>query len=334
MITVIGEALMELALPSGSAMASDGVMLRALPGRGALTIAVSAARLGYPVALMTHLSRDALGRLLRRYAARNGVDVSGSPETDESTAILVGSADPRKGERPALYASGPSAWQWSASDLAWISPDTTILHIGSFAWCPAGGTARVLRMASRLRQRGALVSMDLAMCAEVMPTPGQGRVLLERVISSADVIQAGIDDIDWLYAGRAPQAVAEQWTRLGARLAIVTCGTSGVIAARAAGSMVYRPAYPADVVDAAGAADAFTAGVLTALHDHHGKHDQQGRHDQHDQHGKGEAGQALSALPVADVLDLASLIAGMTSERGGAGSPTAAELRERCHPRA
>jgi fructokinase len=317
MITVVGEALMDLTLPSGSAMTSDGVTLRALPGRGALTIAVSAARLGYPVALMAHLSRDVLGRLLRRYAAQNGVEVSGSPEVDEPTAILVGSAAPHKGERPTLYAGGPAAWQWSAGDLAWISPDTTILHVGSLAWCPAASTARVLRAASRLRQRGALVCLDLGMCAKVMQTPGQGRVLLERAIGAADVIQASIDDIDWLYAGRAPQSVAEQWARLGARLVIITCGASGVMAVRSAGSVVYRPAYPVDVVDAAGAYDAFTAGVVGALHDHH---------------RGGEAGQVLSALPIADVLDLASVIAGMTCERGGANPPTAAELRERVSP--
>ncbi|HTU71927.1 MAG TPA: PfkB family carbohydrate kinase [Trebonia sp.] len=317
MITVVGEALVDLTLPSGSAMTPDGVPLRALPGRGALSIAVSVARLGYPVALMAHLSRDALGRLLRRYAAQSGVDVSGSPEMDEPTPIHVGPAAPGKGERATFYASDPSAWPWTAGDLAWISAETTIVHVGSLAWCSAASTARVLRAASRLRQRGALVCLDLAMCAEVMPTPGQGRVLLERALRSADVIQAGIEDIDWLYAGRAPQSVAEQWARLGAGLAIVSCGAAGVLAVRAAGSVVYRPAFPVDVVDPTGARDAFTAGVLTALHDHH-----QG----------GEAGQALPALPVADVLDLASVIAGMTCERGGANPPTAAELKERVSP--
>lgn len=68
------------------------MILRALPGGSALNIAVAAARLGYPAALMARLSDDPYGKLLRRYAIANGVDLSGVADADEPTAIAVAPA--------------------------------------------------------------------------------------------------------------------------------------------------------------------------------------------------------------------------------------------------
>jgi sugar/nucleoside kinase (ribokinase family) len=87
------------------------------------------------------------------------------------------------------------------------------------------------------------------------------------------------------------------------------------MAIREPGIVVHRPAYPADVVDTTGARDAFTAALLVALHGH----------QQEDGGARG-----LAAGPLADMLDLASLVAGITCERPGSDTPTAAELRDRC----
>jgi fructokinase len=307
MITVVGEALIELA-PT-----ADAAVLRALPGGSALNIAVAVARLGCPAALIARLSGDPFGKLVRGHAERNGVDLSGSPEADEPTAIAVASTGISADVRPSLYSSGASSWQWTPGDLAWISADTTVLHIGSLVWSAPSSAANVLRTAGRLRQRGVLVCMDLTVHPEVMRTPGQGRILLERSLRSADVARASVEDIGWLYPGRAPQAVAAQWLNLGPGLVVLTSGGSGAMAFRGPGSVLHRPAYPAAVVDSAGAEDAFTAVLLAALYEH----------------GKKGAAAALSAVPLADVLDLACLVAGMTCERPGADPPTAAEVRDR-----
>lgn len=310
MITVIGEALIELA-PT-----SDAATLRALPGGSALNIAVGAARLGHSAALIARMSRDPFGQLLRRYAARNGVDLSGAPEADEPTAIaLAPAAGIGRDVRPTLYSSGTPSWQWQPGDLAWIPAQTSVLHIGSLMWSAAASAAQLMRAASRLRQRGALVAMDLTVHPEVMRTPGQGRILLERSLRSADVIRTSIEDIGWLYPGRAPQAVGEQWLRMGPGLVIVTSGAGGAMAFRGAGSVLHRPAaYPAVVADTAGAGDAFTAALLTVLHEHR---------------ESGGAARELATATLAGALDIASLVAGMTCERQGADPPTAAELRQR-----
>jgi fructokinase len=156
-----------------------------------------------------------------------------------------------------------------------------VLHIGSVIHWPAPVMERILHTAARLRQRGALVCVDLNVRPEVIQamdaTPGQARILLDHPIRLADVVRANTEDVAWLYPGRAPQAVAESWLRLGPGLAVITSGTSGVMAIRGAGSALHRRAavgYAADAgltrsdatVDTFRAADAFTAGLLGSLY--------------------------------------------------------------------
>jgi fructokinase len=314
MITVMGEALIHLA------RTSDAALLRASPGGNALNVAVAAARLGYPSALVARLSRDRYGQELRRYAEVNRVDVSGATDADEPTMIAVDSpgavagtpAEP--GPRARLYAGGALSGHWVPADLAGLARDTSVLHVGSFVWWDTGSAARILRSVSLMRKRGAAVWMDVKAYPELMLTPGQSRILLERPLSSADIIQAATYDIGWLYPGRAPQAVAEQWLELGPAMVIVT-SRNGSLVFRESGSVTHwPPARPARMVDRAGVEETFTAVLLGALHD---------------RAQKGEGVRTLSADALAHLLKVATLAAGITGERAGADSPTAAELGAR-----
>jgi fructokinase len=294
MITVLGEALIDLAL------APDDETVQAQPGGSALNIAVGAARLGYPAALMARISRDPFGELLRRYAIRNGVDLSAAPDADEPTAIAVAPGDAGRPADAGVYSAAAAGWQWTSDELSWIPASTTVLHVGSLAWCAAPSATRVLHAAARARRRGALVSMDLNLHPEVMGTPGRGRILLERAFKVADVVRAGLEDISWLYPERAPQAVAEQWLRLGPGLIVVDCGPSGAMAIRGSGSILHRPAYPAEAIEGAGAGDAFTAALLGAMH-------RLG--------DEGKSPRALTARDLAGVLDGAILAAATRQNR-------------------
>jgi fructokinase len=287
MITVLGGGIVNL-VPT-----PDETVLRAVPGGSAFSIAIETARLGFPTALMVRLSRDPLGQMLRRHATRSGVDLSAAPEADEPTTIALVPAHrtARNGSRregcqhPAargsLYVAGTASWQWSPAELGWIPRTTTVLHIGSVIHWPAPVMGRILHAAARLRQRGALVCLDLNIRPEVTQalreTPGQARILLDRPIRLADVVRANTEDIAWLYPGRAPQAVAESWLRLGPGLAVITSGATGVLAIRGSGSALHRRAdvhYATGAglpdgdaaVDTFRAADAFTAGLLGGLY--------------------------------------------------------------------
>jgi fructokinase len=308
MITVIGEAFIDL-IPT-----ADEAMVRALPGGRPLRVAVAAARLGYPVALMARLSRDRFGQVLRRHAARHGVDLSAAPDADEpATVAAAGPArGPAHGAGRRLYYLGTADWQWSSAELAALPEATSVLYLSTLACCVPPAAGRILRRVARQRSRGALTVLDVRAHPEVMETPGRGRVLLDGPVRAADVIRASAGDLGWLYPGRAAEDVARQWLRLGPRLVIISRGAAGALAVRGAGSVLHRPAWPAQVTGTAGAGDAFTAALLGRLH------------------GLGQTGRRVETLAgreLADLLDQAALVAGVACERPGADTPTAVEVR-------
>jgi fructokinase len=193
------------------------------------------------------------------------IAVSG-PGPDGSIADVRGSPG-------SLYFHGTASWQWSSEELRYLPATTTVLYIGSLAGCVPPGSGRILRTAARQRSRGVTVFADLSVCPEVVGTPGRGRLLIDRLIRSADVVKASIDDIGWLHPGRSPEAVACQWLALGPKLAVITCGADGVMAINKTGAVVHRPAHPiralhpARALHPVGADDAFTASLLGGLHD-------------------------------------------------------------------
>jgi fructokinase len=312
MITVIGEALIDL-VP-----ASDDATWRALPGGSPLNVAIGAARLGHPTALMARLSSDCFGQQLRRHALRNGVDLVAAPEAEEPTTLAVAMPGAASASRRSFYLQGTADWQWSIAELARIPGATTVVHLGSLACCVAPGAARVLRAAARQRRRGALVCVDPNVCPEVMGTPPRGRLLVERMVMSADVVKASTEDIGWLYPGRALEDVAGHWLGLGPELVVITCGGDGAMALRGTGTVLHRPAHPARVVDTFGAGDAFTAALLGELR----------RLRQ-----AGASLRALSSQGLARLLDTCAVAAGLTCERAGADLPTAIELNHALHSR-
>ncbi len=321
MITVIGEALIDL-VPT-----PDSTTLSAVPGGTALNVAVGAARLGHPTALMARLSSDYFGQILRRHAARNGVDLGAAAEADEPTTLAATTLAATLAVTPAatlaatpgaafrtrgrLYLQGTADWQWSTAELARIPAGTTILHLGSLACCVAPGAARILKAAAVQRRNGALVCLDPDVCPDVLGTPARGRLLVERMVMSADVVKASTEDIAWLYPGRALEDAAAHWLRLGPELVVITCGGDGAMALRGTRTVLHRPAYPARVVDTSGAGDAFTAALLGEL----------GQLSQ-----AGASLPALSGPDLARLLDICAAAAGLTCERTGADLPTRTEL--------
>lgn len=275
MITVLGGALINL-VPT-----ADETVLRAFPGGSALNIATATARQGFPVALMARLSRDPFGQMLRRYARQSGVDLSAAPEADEPTTIAVvpaGSAQRHGGrwERDGSIYVERTAWrQWTSAELEWMPSATTVVHVGSVTHWPGPVLMRILRAAARFQQRGAMLVIGPgarpSAAAALMETPGENRILFDRAVRSADVIQASVDDIAWLYPGKAPEAVAESWLHTGPDLLVIIRGPGSAVALREPGIAVHRPsrrAANANGEDGSGAnaAEAFTAGLLGALY--------------------------------------------------------------------
>ena len=287
MITVIGQAMVKLVTGPGSGL------MQASPGGGAFTTAIRAAQLGYPTSLMARLSRDPLGQFLRMQAASNGLDVSAAPEADEPTMIAVTSADADSGGTDSLYFRDTASWQWSAAELGWIPAGTTVLNLDVLDCCVLPGSTWVLRAAARQRNRGAIVCLNVTVTPAVMGSPTRGQSLVDRPVKAADLITTSLEDISWLYPGRAAEAVARLWLAQGPELVVITCGCDGLVAVRKSGTVLYRATglQPSSVT---GFDAAFTGALLGGLHE---------------LSDAGVSVEALSASELASVLDTATATA-------------------------
>ncbi len=303
-ITVIGQAMVKLVRAPGSSL------MEASPDGSAFTTAIWAARLGYPTALMARLSRDSLGQFLRMHAASNGLDISASPEADEPTMISVVSADRDTDSTDSLYFRDTASWQWSAAELGWIPANTTVLTLDLLDCCVLPGSTWILRAAARHRSRGAIVCLNVTAKPAVMGSPTRGQLLMDRPIKAADVVTASLEDISWLYPGRAAEDVARLWLAEGPALVVITCGSDGLVAVRKSGTVLYR----ATRLQAASVADfdaAFTGALLGGLHE------------------LSDAGvriEALNTSELASVLDTATATASR-SDTSCLNLATASELR-------
>jgi fructokinase len=294
-ITVVGEALVDLIedLPH--------------PGGSPANVAVALARLGRPVRLLTQLGRDAHGELLRAHLRDNGVELAPGSLVD---AARTSSA------RTHLSADGQASYEF---DIGWrrfeppVLDAPACLHTGSLATMLAPGAEAVLAMVRACRHYS-IICFDPNCRPSLVDDREATRDRVEAMVAESDLVKASLDDLAWLYPGRAHQEVGRDWLERGARLVVVTLGGDGAWAGTPHRSATVQ-ASPVKVVDTVGAGDAFTAGLLFAL---------------------GEA-KLLDAARRADLASLdepaltgllafASRVAAVTCTRRGADPPTLAEL--------
>jgi fructokinase len=282
------------------------------PGGSPLNVAVGLARLDHETSMMARLSGDTFGRVLRRHADHNRVDLRAAPSAVEPTTLAVVSLDDEGRASYDFYLDATADWQWSAEELARLPEETTILHTGSLAsWTTPGGEL-IAGLVRRVRASGDIIlSYDPNVRPRLLGTPERGQALVERSVAAAHVVKASDEDLSWLYPDKWPATVAADWLKLGAALVVVTQGAQGATAYTEHTRPVQRAAPVITLVDTVGAGDAFTSGLLSALDDLHV-----------DVSGLASLGEP----ELADIVDHAILVSALTCERAGADPPGRAEV--------
>ena len=161
---------------------------------------------------MARLSGDTFGRVLRRHAERNRVDLRASAAATEPTTLAVVSLDEEGRASYDFYLDATADWQWSAEELARLPDQTTILHTGSLAsWTPPGGDL-IATLVRRVRAAGEIVlSYDPNVRPRLLGAPERGQALVERNVAAAHVVKASDEDLRWLYPDKWPATVAADW---------------------------------------------------------------------------------------------------------------------------
>lgn len=213
-------------------------------GGNALNVAVGLGRAGYEVAYLGAVGDDEHGRLIRAEAGAAGVDVSRVKVLAAAVSAVTHVKLDGQGERQFLSekhgASG--LFRPSKEDLAFLS---------TRAWVHAANLISAVAVLPRLAARGVRLSYDFSDRAD----PAK----LERLCLAVEVAFFSVPDGDERTAAdRASDAVSR-----GSRIAVVTRGKEGSLAATANGVLA-QPATAVDAVDTLGAGDAFIAAFIAA----------------------------------------------------------------------
>jgi fructokinase len=303
MITVVGEALLDLVAEAG------GRSFAAHPGGSPANVAVGLGRLGSPVRLATHLADDVPGRLISRHLHDSGVLVDLLPAATTTTSLAFAAVDEHG------VASYDFRVSWDVTRGPEPGPGCRCLHTGSLAATLRPGADVLDAMLTDERDRGEVtISLDPNIRPSLLGSREAVRERLERQIGRCDVVKASGEDLSWLYRGEPPARVAARWLRSGPALVVVTLGVAGAYAIGRS-CEVSRPAVPVAVVDTVGAGDAFTAGLLDGLR----RADLLG----------GDRRERLAALDggtLTGLLDFALRVAGLTCGRAGADPPRLRDL--------
>jgi fructokinase len=295
-VWVCGEVLIDV-LPSG-----------AVVGGGPANTAKALARLGHEVAFIDGISTDAYGVKARAELAADGVDLSLALTSDLPTAVAEVTLAADGGASYVFKLDKTATFDFNSS---WL-PDPSrykpqVLHIGTLA---------------TLVQPGADVLFDWALaCADFAPVVFDPNIrpqvlsdrdkyvaLVEKWIGISSVVKLSDDDFEWLYPGKSPESIANQWLQSGAALVVMTRGADGLIGYTSDG-VVEVAGEKVNVVDTVGAGDTVGAIIVQGLIT------------------DGLLNMRGSVLK--DVLRRAAVAAAITCSRAGAQPPYAHEIREK-----
>ena len=302
MIVVCGEALIDI-IPAG-----DDTR-RPVPGGGPFNTARALARLGAPTAFLGRLSTDAFGVGLANELVADGADLSLVSYGPEPTTLAVAELDGDGLAEYEFYVHGTSAPNLTLEMVpAKLPAEVNALHIGTLGLV-LEPMATTLTEVARREGEHRLLMVDPNVRPQVVTDAERFRGRLDRLVGHSTIVKASEGDLSWLYPQLDCEVAAGRMLDLGARLVLVTLGSSGALAVSSAGTV--RVAAPkVEVVDTIGAGDAFGAGVLAWLNDH-----DELRPDL-----------ALDKEGLASMLVFACLVAAVTCSRAGADPPWRTEL--------
>ena len=247
MIGTIGEGLYELGVDEG---AVDGQPRQGYGGDAANT-AVMAAKLG-GARFCGRVGDDALGRLLREFWQRGGVDTRFVAADDAPTGIYVNERLAGGGFRFHYHRRGSAGSRLSVDDVddAFLEGLDALHYTGVTLAISTSAAAAARLAARRSRERGALVSFAVNHRPALNPDLRE----LAAAASGADIVFVSSEESELVLGAAAPSVPAREL--------VLTLGAEGAVAF-ADGDEIRVAAPEVATADASGAGDAL-AGVYLA----------------------------------------------------------------------
>lgn len=235
-------------------------------GGSAANVAVAAARLGHPSALLSRVGDDPFGRYLRAELERLVVSADQVVvDPDLPTPITFCEIFPPD-HFPLYFYREPKA-----PDLNIDANDWDLDLVGSVPvlWFTATGLSQepsygAHLTALRRRDRRAHTIFDLDYRPTLWPDLTQARPRVAEALAHATVAVGNREECEVAVGETDPERAAAALLDRGVELAIVKQGPAGVLARTASESIVVPP-HPVEVVNGLGAGDAFGGALIHGL---------------------------------------------------------------------
>ena len=255
-IVGLGEPLVEFNERQG-----DGTYLKGFGGDASNCI-IAAARSGARTGFVTRLGADLFG--------------DGILELLESEAVDTSHVMRDAGAQTGVYfvSHGPDGHEFSyrraGSAASLIGPDdipddyiagARILHLSGISLAISASAAdAAFHAIAAAREGGTLVSVDSNLRLNLWPLD-RARAVIHAAMAQCDIALPGYDDAVLLTGRKSPDAIADYYLDLGARVVALTLGAEGtLVAAREQRERV--PSIDVEPVDATGAGDTFDGAFL------------------------------------------------------------------------
>ena len=260
----IGEALVDLISESIAESLEDAKAFRSFIGGQPTNLTMTMAQLGNRVALAACLGEDGFGRHIQRQLDQAGVNTGFVQFTSQAPTTLVVNTRQTKTPDFAIYRGADSLLRPS-QDQYLAAQNSKIVHTSAFALGREPARSTILQSLDAAHENGNVVTLDPNYHPRNWPDVPDFTEILHEAFQFVDITKPSIEDCSRLIGpNRTLPEYAAAFLEWGARIVLITQGSSGVFLATADGDRYHVRANPTPVVDVTGAGDAFWAGFLTA----------------------------------------------------------------------
>ena len=232
-------------------------------------VAIGLARLGLAVGWASRLGADSMGRYLLATMQREGIDCSKVVSDPAQRSGLMLKARTSDGSDPPIkyHRAGSAASRMGPADVdeAWLRSARHLHATGVFAAVSASTLDAAKKSVRVMREAGRTVSFDPNLRPTLWGSTEKMRHEVNGLAAQADWVLPGLEEGRLLSGETTPEAVAQYYRKLGARLVVVKLGPEGAYFDGEAGCGQVA-GFPVDkVIDTVGAGDGFAVGVVSAL---------------------------------------------------------------------
>jgi 2-dehydro-3-deoxygluconokinase len=255
-IVVMGEPLVEFNEGAGDGLFRLGF------GGDVSNCAIAASRAGASAGIVSAVGADAFGDWLFRLWAEEEVDASHVARSEDAPTGLYFVSHGRDGHTFSYRRKGSAASLLAPRDVpvGYITR-AKVLHLSGISLAISDSACDCAFSAiEAARGGGALVSFDPNLRLKLWPL-ARARAVIHAAMALCDIALPGVEDAKLLTGLDEPDAIADFYLKLGARIVALTLGPAGCLVAT--GSERRRvPGLRVEAVDATGAGDAFDGNFL------------------------------------------------------------------------